>query len=194
MRGGEVAMIFQDPMTSLNPVLKIGVPARGGRAAHQNVEPAAARASGRSTLARPRGRPEPGARGRPVPARVLGRHASAGDDRHGDRQRADAPDRRRADDGARRHRSRRRSSRSCKAAQDETNAAIILITTTSALVAELADRVVGDVRGRSSRWETFDTIFAAPRHPLHVGPDAVGAADRARPRRASSRSRASRRA
>ena len=24
VRGGEVAMIFQDPMTSLNPVLKIG--------------------------------------------------------------------------------------------------------------------------------------------------------------------------
>ena len=39
----------------------------------------------------------------PVSARVLGRHASACDDRHGDRQRPPGADRRRAHDGARRH-------------------------------------------------------------------------------------------
>ena len=41
---------------------------------------------------------------RHVPARVLGRHAPAGDDRHGAPVRARPADRRRADHGARRHR------------------------------------------------------------------------------------------
>ena len=47
--------------------------------------------------------PAPGAGCRPLPLRVLRRHAAARDDRHGARLQSDAPDRRRADDGARRH-------------------------------------------------------------------------------------------
>ena len=50
------------------------------------------------------GIPDPAAARRPVPARVLGRHAPARDDRDGARQRAEAADRRRADDRARRDR------------------------------------------------------------------------------------------
>ena len=53
--------------------------------------------------ARPRRHPEPERAGRPVPARVLRRHAPAGDDRHGDRQRPRPAHRRRADHRARRH-------------------------------------------------------------------------------------------
>ena len=34
-RGGDVAMIFQDPMTSLNPVLRVGFQVREAMAAHQ---------------------------------------------------------------------------------------------------------------------------------------------------------------
>src|SRR5690349_23398348 len=34
-RGNEVAMIFQDPMTSLNPVLKVGFQVEEAMAAHQ---------------------------------------------------------------------------------------------------------------------------------------------------------------
>ena len=60
-----------------------------------------ARARGRA--ARPGRDPRRRAAGRRVPARVLGRHAPAGDDRDGAHQRPEAADRRRADDRARRH-------------------------------------------------------------------------------------------
>ena len=56
----------------------------------------------RGRAARDRRRPESGAALRPVPARVLRRHAPARDDRDVDRELAVAADRRRADDGARR--------------------------------------------------------------------------------------------
>ena len=50
------------------------------------------------------GIPQRRATGRRLPARVLRRHAPAGDDRHGDRQRPRRHHRRRADHGPRRHR------------------------------------------------------------------------------------------
>ena len=56
----------------------------------------------RDRAARARRHPRPGAPRGPVPARVLGRHAPARDDRDGARQRTQAADRRRAHDGARR--------------------------------------------------------------------------------------------
>ena len=46
VRGGEVAMIFQDPMTSLNPVLKIGYQLAEAVQAHQNMGAKAARERG----------------------------------------------------------------------------------------------------------------------------------------------------
>ena len=50
------------------------------------------------------GIPQPGGPGQGLPARVLRRHAPAGDDRHGHRQRPGRHHRRRAHDGPRRHR------------------------------------------------------------------------------------------
>ena len=49
------------------------------------------------------GIPDAGSRARRLSARVLRRHAAAGDDRHGAGLQSQAADRRRADDGARRH-------------------------------------------------------------------------------------------
>ena len=77
--GPEMSMVFQDPMTSLNPVMKIG---------KQIAEPlsststwtARTPAPPRPTAARrrhPRARAAPGA----VPARAVRRHAPAGHDR-----------------------------------------------------------------------------------------------------------------
>ena len=43
MRGEKVSMIFQDPMTSLNPILKVGEQIAEVIRLHQNVDRKAAR-------------------------------------------------------------------------------------------------------------------------------------------------------
>src|SRR5213594_4158399 len=43
VRGGEIAMIFQDPMTSLNPVYRIGEQICEGILVHQDVDKQSAR-------------------------------------------------------------------------------------------------------------------------------------------------------
>ena len=70
-------MIFQDPMTSLNPVIKIGDQIIEQIRSISHLKPAGAGADDRAAGARrhPRARP-----GRFVSVRVLGRHAPAGDD------------------------------------------------------------------------------------------------------------------
>ena len=101
IRGKQIAMIFQDPMTSLNPVLTIGRQIREPLETHlgMNKKEAAERAA---ELLDQVGIPEREGAAEGLPAPVLGRHAPAGDDRDGARVRAEAPDRRRADDRARR--------------------------------------------------------------------------------------------
>jgi ABC-type microcin C transport system duplicated ATPase subunit YejF len=50
IRGREIAMIFQEPMTSLNPVLKIGLQITEPLTIHLGMDEAAARARATSTL------------------------------------------------------------------------------------------------------------------------------------------------
>ena len=98
IRGNEIAMIFQDPLSSLHPVLQDRQPADRGRARAPRRRPRRRARERAVELLGLVGIPDPrAARGR-VPARVLGRHAPARDDRDGARQRAQAADRRRADD------------------------------------------------------------------------------------------------
>ena len=106
IRGDRIAMIFQEPMTSLNPVLSIGRQLIEAIEAHTGLsrgEARAARHRGAAGGAHLRGR-EPA---EAVSARALRRHAPARDDRHGAGAEARRADRRRADDGARRHRAGR---------------------------------------------------------------------------------------
>jgi ABC-type dipeptide/oligopeptide/nickel transport system ATPase component len=99
LRGNEVAMIFQDPLSSLHPFYKIGDQLVEAVQAHRDVSKAQ---SGRD--ARPGRSPRAAPARGLLSARVLWRHAPARDDRHGAHQRPQAADRRRAHDRARRDR------------------------------------------------------------------------------------------
>ncbi len=103
MRGDSVGMVFQDPMTSLHPMFRVGDQIAEGVVAHRDVSGAGGRRDGRGRPAQGR-HPRARAARPPVPARVLGRHAPARDDRHGAGARPRPADRRRAHHGPRRDR------------------------------------------------------------------------------------------
>ena len=97
-------MIFQDPMTSLNPVMKIGKQITESIRQHLDVDKQVrATSSPRACCARC-GIPEPERRLERVPAPALGRHAPARLHRGRARARPEAAVRRRAHDRARRDR------------------------------------------------------------------------------------------
>ena len=102
LRGRDLAMIFQEPMTSLNPVFSIGDQIAEAAVLHLGMARDAARAA-RARDARAGRDSGRAAAPRRVSASAVGRHATAGDDRDRARLRSLAADRRRADDGPRRH-------------------------------------------------------------------------------------------
>ena len=109
VRGREIAVIFQEPMTAMNPVYTIGFQIVETIRSHFDMSPKDARARAIELLD-DGGDPRAGAPVRRVPAPALRRPASARDDRPGAGLRAAAARRRRADDGARRHGAGARSS------------------------------------------------------------------------------------
>ena len=112
LRGADISMIFQEPMTSLNPVFTVGFQLdRGAAAAHGHVS-RRRRASARSSCWTRSASRIPRQRIDAYPSQTVGRPAAARDDRDGDRLRAEAPDRRRAAPPRSTSRSRSRSSTS----------------------------------------------------------------------------------
>ena len=71
LRGPEIAMVFQDPMTSLNPVVTVGVQVAEVILRHEDVDKAEARDRAEALLRRV-GIPDPGRRLREYPHQLSG--------------------------------------------------------------------------------------------------------------------------
>ena len=82
IRGNHIAMIFQEPMTSLNPVLTIGRQITEALELHMDMDRRAATKRAIELLEMV-GIPSRGLADQRLPAPVLRRHAPARDDRHG---------------------------------------------------------------------------------------------------------------
>ena len=101
IRGDEVGMIFQDPMTSLNPTMTIGDQIAETLIVHRGFTQEAGARSRHRTVVRD-AHSRRGQTRAAVSVRIFRRHAAALDDRDGDRVRTGHSDRRRTDDRARR--------------------------------------------------------------------------------------------
>ena len=168
VRGGDIAMIFQDPMTSLNPVLKVGTQIAEAVLAHNpkaSDDDARNRAVELLALV---GVPNPEQRVDQYPHEFSG----------GMRQRgmiamaiANSPSVLIAYEPttALDVTIQAQIVEVMKTAQRETNAATILITHDLGLIAELADRVVVMYAGRVVELSDVFTIFNSPRHPYTIG-------------------------
>ena len=91
VRGNDISMIFQEPMTSLNPVFTIGDQIMEAILFHQKVDKEEARKKAIEMLDRVR-IPSPGDDDRCLSPPVERRHEAEGDDRHGPLLSAQTPD------------------------------------------------------------------------------------------------------
>ncbi|SSW63706.1 Glutathione import ATP-binding protein GsiA [Achromobacter veterisilvae] len=163
IRGNDIAMIFQEPMTSLNPVFTIGDQIVEAIMLHQQLSRSAARESARKLLEKVR---------LPDAAQLLDRypHQLSG----GMRQRvmiamalscqprlliADEPT------TALDVTIQAQILNTIRELQRDLGTAVIFITHDMGVVAEMADDVVVMLRGKKVEQGTVDDIFNAPRHP-----------------------------
>ena len=167
-RGDEVAMIFQDPMTSLNPVLKIGFQLGEAIKTHYPKEPDDKVKARVVDLLRMVGVPNPEQRYDQYPHEFSG----------GMRQRAmiamsiaNSPSLLIADEPttALDVTIQAQVLEVLKTVQSETHAATILITHDLGIVAELCDRVLVMYAGKIVEHGDVHTIFQKPRHPYTIG-------------------------
>jgi oligopeptide/dipeptide ABC transporter ATP-binding protein len=167
-RGDEVAMVFQDPMTSLNPVLKVGYQLAEAIKTHYPKEPEAKVKSRVVELLQLVGVPNPDVRANQYPHEFSG----------GMRQRAmiamsiaNSPSLLIADEPttALDVTIQAQVLEVLKTVQEETRAATILITHDLGIVAEMCERVIVMYAGRIVEAGDVHTIFRAPRHPYTIG-------------------------
>ncbi|MBA2316477.1 MAG: ABC transporter ATP-binding protein [Euzebyales bacterium] len=167
VRGKDIGMVFQDPMTSLNPVLKVGHQIAEAMQVHADVPDDKARLRTIELLELV-GVPNAEARYDQYPHEYSG----------GMRQRgmiamaiANEPKLLIADEPttALDVTIQAQVLEVLSKAKEETNAATILITHDLGLIAEMADRVVVMYGGRVVETGDVDTIFHEPRHPYTLG-------------------------
>jgi len=182
IRGAEIAMVFQDPMTALNPVQRIGKQVAEQVRAHTDLEQGAALERARELLERV-GIPRAGDRLRAYPHELSG----------GMRQRvmiamalscdprlliADEPT------TALDVTIQAQILEEVRTLRAETNAGVILITHDLGVVADVADRVVVMYAGQIVEEGTLDELFYDPRHPYTWGLlGSIARVDRPRPAR-----------
>ena len=168
VRGDEVAMVFQDPMTSLNPVLKVGFQLGEAIKTHYPKEHDDVVKERVIELLRIVGVPNPDTRYDQYPHEFSG----------GMRQRAmiamaiaNSPSLLIADEPttALDVTIQAQVLQVMKRVQAETHAATILITHDLGIVAELCDRVLVMYGGRIVESGDVHTIFEKPRHPYTIG-------------------------
>jgi len=167
VRGNEISMIFQEPMTSLNPVLTIGRQIAESLVLHRGLSRAAAHARAVEMLALVN-IPEPARRVREYPHQMSG----------GMRQRvmiamalACSPKLLIADEPttALDVTIQAQILDLMRGLKEKTGAAIVLITHDLGVVAEMAQRVVVMYAGRKVEEAPVDALFAQPRHPYTQG-------------------------
>lgn len=163
LRGNAMAMIFQEPMTSLNPIYSVGEQIMESLRLHRGVSGAEAREQAKTLLEKVL---------MPDPARQIQRypHELSG----GQRQRvmlamalACAPKLLIADEPttALDVTIQAQILDLLREMQREIGAALLFITHDMAVVAEIADRVVVMKAGEKVEDASVDAIFAAPHHP-----------------------------
>ncbi|RDW22358.1 peptide ABC transporter ATP-binding protein [Oceanobacillus arenosus] len=167
IRGNDIAMVFQDPMSSLNPTMKVGNQIMEGLIKHQNMNRADAKKKATELLELV-GIPQPDVRMNQYPHQFSG----------GMRQRvviaialacnpklliADEPT------TALDVTIQAQILELMKKIQKETNSALIFITHDLGVVANVADRVAVMYAGKVVEVGTVDDIFYNPKHPYTWG-------------------------